>query len=231
MNTPKNVVYSNKHKRDILRADSWYGRDKMVGRNDPCPCGSGKKYKKCCMNKDSATNLSQAIESVFQEEQYETDICAVITNLLRYMKKNNWIGACHATSSVLYVALSELGYSPRICYGEIEFGILRTADHSWIELDGKIIDLACYMTLIGGIPIANPVILGRDVVTRRQPNIRYGISDGHGLDMQTRMFANMVFAEYMDNFPDEKNGLWEWFWKLCLPDHWKLIRCERSTRS
>ncbi|WP_046058749.1 SEC-C metal-binding domain-containing protein, partial [Clostridium sp. IBUN13A] len=19
-----------------------------VGRNDPCPCGSGKKYKKCC---------------------------------------------------------------------------------------------------------------------------------------------------------------------------------------
>jgi uncharacterized protein YecA (UPF0149 family) len=20
------------------------------GRNDPCPCGSGKKYKKCCMS-------------------------------------------------------------------------------------------------------------------------------------------------------------------------------------
>jgi hypothetical protein len=24
-----------------------------VGRNDPCPCGSGKKYKKCCMGKGS----------------------------------------------------------------------------------------------------------------------------------------------------------------------------------
>jgi len=23
-----------------------------VGRNDPCPCGSGKKYKKCCLNKE-----------------------------------------------------------------------------------------------------------------------------------------------------------------------------------
>ncbi|MFO0928378.1 MAG: SEC-C metal-binding domain-containing protein [Gemmataceae bacterium] len=23
---------------------------KQVGRNDPCPCGSGKKYKKCCMS-------------------------------------------------------------------------------------------------------------------------------------------------------------------------------------
>ena len=24
---------------------------KKVGRNDPCPCGSGKKYKKCCLKK------------------------------------------------------------------------------------------------------------------------------------------------------------------------------------
>jgi uncharacterized protein YecA (UPF0149 family) len=23
-------------------------REPKVGRNDPCPCGSGKKYKKCC---------------------------------------------------------------------------------------------------------------------------------------------------------------------------------------
>ena len=25
-----------------------------VGRNEPCPCGSGKKYKNCCMSKDLA---------------------------------------------------------------------------------------------------------------------------------------------------------------------------------
>ena len=23
-------------------------KGKKIGRNDPCPCGSGKKYKKCC---------------------------------------------------------------------------------------------------------------------------------------------------------------------------------------
>jgi uncharacterized protein YchJ len=23
-----------------------------IGRNDPCPCGSGKKYKKCCLDKE-----------------------------------------------------------------------------------------------------------------------------------------------------------------------------------
>ena len=27
-----------------------------VGPNDPCPCGSGKKYKKCCMQKDKLAN-------------------------------------------------------------------------------------------------------------------------------------------------------------------------------
>ncbi|MER2250528.1 DUF1186 domain-containing protein [Methylorubrum podarium] len=27
---------------------------KDVGRNDPCPCGSGKKYKKCCLNAPEA---------------------------------------------------------------------------------------------------------------------------------------------------------------------------------
>lgn len=27
-------------------------KEKKIGRNDPCPCGSGKKYKKCCMGKE-----------------------------------------------------------------------------------------------------------------------------------------------------------------------------------
>ena len=30
---------------------------KKVGPNDPCPCGSGKKYKKCCMQKDKSEGL------------------------------------------------------------------------------------------------------------------------------------------------------------------------------
>ncbi len=30
-----------------------------VGPNDPCPCGSGKKYKKCCRDKDVAAGMEQ----------------------------------------------------------------------------------------------------------------------------------------------------------------------------
>jgi len=29
-----------------------------IGRNQPCPCGSGKKYKKCCYKKN---NISQIV--------------------------------------------------------------------------------------------------------------------------------------------------------------------------
>jgi len=31
-----------------------------TGRNDPCPCGSGKKYKKCCLAKKSAKRTLSA---------------------------------------------------------------------------------------------------------------------------------------------------------------------------
>ena len=31
-----------------------------IGRNDPCPCGSGKKYKQCCLAKDEAAALAAA---------------------------------------------------------------------------------------------------------------------------------------------------------------------------
>ncbi len=39
------------------RLDALIAQDQAkpkVGRNDPCPCGSGKKYKKCCLLKQSA---------------------------------------------------------------------------------------------------------------------------------------------------------------------------------
>jgi SWIM/SEC-C metal-binding protein len=31
-----------------LKARQPVDRSPKIGRNDPCPCGSGKKYKKCC---------------------------------------------------------------------------------------------------------------------------------------------------------------------------------------
>ncbi|MDY6800606.1 MAG: DUF1186 domain-containing protein [Bacteroidota bacterium] len=42
----------NKTFGSLHRNEETYVREEpKIGRNDPCPCGSGKKYKKCCMNK------------------------------------------------------------------------------------------------------------------------------------------------------------------------------------
>ena len=41
-----------------------------IGRNDPCPCGSGQKYKRCCLTKDQETQsaaLKAAAEALAAE--------------------------------------------------------------------------------------------------------------------------------------------------------------------
>ncbi len=37
-----------------------------IGRNDPCPCGSGKKYKKCCLDKDESVSNSEYDKRYFE---------------------------------------------------------------------------------------------------------------------------------------------------------------------
>ena len=44
-------IFSDEKRKEIQK--SWRSsktivNENKVGRNDPCPCGSGKKYKKCC---------------------------------------------------------------------------------------------------------------------------------------------------------------------------------------
>ena len=54
--TPEQLVKMRQAKLASLRASGGDGstpapvkaQEKKVGRNDPCPCGSGKKYKNCC---------------------------------------------------------------------------------------------------------------------------------------------------------------------------------------
>jgi uncharacterized protein YecA (UPF0149 family) len=54
---------------------------KKYGRNEPCPCGSGKKYKKCCLLTDKAPvnsalvytdldDLSNQVTDLIDQEKY-----------------------------------------------------------------------------------------------------------------------------------------------------------------
>ena len=49
-----NEIFDGETKRRLYLEQKKSGTvivGKKIGRNDPCPCGSGKKYKYCCMNK------------------------------------------------------------------------------------------------------------------------------------------------------------------------------------
>lgn len=44
-------IFSEEERKELYKEQKASGtirKEKKIGRNDPCPCGSGKKYKKCC---------------------------------------------------------------------------------------------------------------------------------------------------------------------------------------
>ncbi len=53
----KSEVRQNIERKQTIKGNTQDGKEKIkskpkkvskIGRNDPCPCGSGKKYKQCC---------------------------------------------------------------------------------------------------------------------------------------------------------------------------------------
>ena len=80
-------------------------------------------------------------------------------------------------------------------------------DHSWIELNGQILDIAISMTLRGGAPVSEPIVFGKNIRSGQKPTLKYGVP-GRGIEGETLLVNSRPFGEYMDNFPDEKNGLW-----------------------
>jgi tetratricopeptide (TPR) repeat protein len=47
-----------------------------VGRNDPCPCGSGKKYKRCCYEKDRANKVTRIAPEEADADSFDMPITA-----------------------------------------------------------------------------------------------------------------------------------------------------------
>ena len=96
-----------------------------VGRNDPCPCGSGKKYKKCCMAKDQAQEedtspdtapaASDEQASQLQPGPRAAEVENIYRRAINYLDENDYDRAARAFRSVIlldrkhYKALTGLG--------------------------------------------------------------------------------------------------------------------------
>jgi len=65
---------------------------KDIGRNSLCPCGSGKKYKKCCLNKDTTQKRDKFTTTYrFEVGSYgDTGNFMPSITCLRSIKPNKW---------------------------------------------------------------------------------------------------------------------------------------------
>ena len=58
-----------------------------VGRNDPCPCGSGKKFKKCCEMKQTHKKINAQLISSPASQAQETQDTSKVSSL--FFKKTS----------------------------------------------------------------------------------------------------------------------------------------------
>lgn len=65
----------------------------MVGRNDPCTCGSGKKYKKCCQSKQSISieevqveELERILQTFYDEYPKRDDVSEYLAMVQEWRK-------------------------------------------------------------------------------------------------------------------------------------------------
>lgn len=153
-----------------------------------------------------------SIIQIMTENNYSKEVGLVISRLYNIMLLNEMRGFCHASASILYVCLCELGLQPKLVIGEANIEN-KYFDHSWISLDGKIIDLAIALPLDYSDEVG-PVILNTDLKINKKTIVEYGNNSGQDFAEDTKKIITTNFTEYMNNAPF-KQGLWS-FVKLVL---------------
>lgn len=169
---------------------------KSLGRNEPCHCGSGKKYKSCHLKK---TLSELAIEIPFTHPDKHT-IHQTYFVLDNYFKQNKNAGGCHLFSAMMYILLHEQGISSELCTGEVQRPDLKSFDHSWIEINGMVFDIAIQLTL--DEKNQSPVYASYEIdnITPSRHNYRY--QSIYGLDDIAETILNQSVTEYIDGAPD-----------------------------
>ena len=120
-------------------------------------------------------------------------------NLYNFMNDKKWIGACHASTAVLYTLALRIGLNAYPCIGEVSEN-LGTFDHSWLEVDNKIYDIAIALPLKASWALG-PVFDSIDISTNKMPNLKYGITYC-GLGYQAEAISQISIYEYLSSCPN-----------------------------
>ncbi len=109
MSDPVKIERNKKNFEKLMQAAMKKSKEQefvtKVGRNDPCPCGSGKKYKFCCLNKPKSP--LDSIESAQERSKWLKDYPYIGTERLenRVYLENYFDAESIEIDKLLYLAL------------------------------------------------------------------------------------------------------------------------------
>ncbi|MDS9472378.1 YecA family protein [Sporosarcina pasteurii] len=129
----------------------------MIGRNDPCLCGSGKKYKRCCLGKNEANvdtlieeELERVLGGIYEQSRERFDITLFERHRKRWMDTlgdywNEKSIEVAATEYFLYVARQDIWkqYLDNVLNGSLR-DTVRSIVEKWqdpVILFGTVVDV------------------------------------------------------------------------------------------
>ena len=196
----------------------------MVGRNDPCPCGSGKKYKKCCERKQAISieevrteELDRVLQTFYDEYPERKDLSELLTVINEWKSK---LGIYLHEEMIEAIAIDEFFFhtKPEIWLKYIEKqqkkavrpAVENVLDH-WKNptvIVGEVINIEEQFMLVNNIftnemlylrrESEKPVPLGVHVFCFTLPDV--SLNDNHHLAISSLIFIPTDHTEVVTSF-------------------------------
>jgi len=148
-----------------------------VGRNDPCPCGSGKKYKKCCLNPVRNTAKTEGDNKISNGVNKQNDL--LVPPPIKDYGKAQLSSGFFAENPIKEISAARLVYScllnPGVEQVAAETARLHIPEKRWKEEAGKIsreTDLGGLLKIMGEEPDSlNQALLKKKILSFAKPAI------------------------------------------------------------
>jgi hypothetical protein len=149
-----------------------------VGRNDPCPCGSGKKYKHCCLGKEPPPRISSVMDELR---------AAIAGKTFHSLDEANAFARAFMESKNRVPQLDFLGVSSDQMHRLLEFPFVNTDEI--VGINGNL-----PLSTLLGIPIVKNAMLFLGKLAEREP-LKATAKGNLPLSFVQEMFACMELPE------------------------------------
>lgn len=171
------------------------GSKKKIGRNEPCGCGSGKKFKKCCEGKPEKDRPSWDVLSI---RERNIVLYRGIYDILGLNKGKTWNDVRRELNNKQIVDVHQL-YSSLWPIETDLFSLLPKPDDKLRAVYTGILDPRVILLPLGAVPYFDEVIIQHPFVHPRAVNSEFSpIENPHQHKYQ--VLKNILFFLYLEPF-------------------------------